>query len=189
MIKSLSKRIVSYLINLEVIDNSEESVAYYSYGAEITISSFINVLLVLFVGAITSNFFESITFLLCFIPLRQFTGGYHANTYFKCIFLFTLLFSIMLLIYRIILPYFSIYAAIIMLLFNIVTLISKCPVENKNKPLTDKQKKKYKCLAVTLGLFYSFIGVISKVFSYNIGVIFIFTSVLVSILVIVATIQ
>jgi len=44
-------------------------------------------------------------------------------------------------------------------------------------------------LAIILGLLYSMVGVTLKVLSYNIGVIFLYALMLISILVIVATVQ
>lgn len=189
MIKIISDNLLEYLIKSDVIDDNEDCVAYYRYGLEITISSILNIVLILLVGIISNNFFESIAFLICFIPLRQFTGGYHADTYFKCNLSFVTLFSLLLLIYNITFKFISIYAELTMLVFSLVIFITECPVENKNKPLTDKQKRKNGCLAVILGFLYGAIGVILKVLSYSIGVIFIYTLVLISLLIIVATLQ
>lgn len=189
MIKVISDNILKYLIKSEVIDDSKECSDYYRYGLEITISSILNIVLILLVGIISNNFFESVTFLICFIPLRQFTGGYHADTYLKCNLSFMLLFSVLLLIYNITFQFISFYAEFAMLVLSMIIFITECPVENKNKPLTDKQKKKNNHLAVILGLFYGVIGVILKVLSYSIGVIFIYTLVLISLLIIVAKLQ
>ena len=82
MIKKLTNHILSYLISSNAIDDNEETKDYYRYGIEITISSLINILLIIIIGIVSGNALESIVFLACFIPLRQFTGGFHAKTYF-----------------------------------------------------------------------------------------------------------
>lgn len=189
MIKTISNNLLKYLINSKVIDDCEDSIAYYKYGLEITISSILNILLILLIGIISNNFFESAAFLICFIPLRQFTGGYHASTYFKCHLSFVILFSLLLFIYNITFQHISVYTELTMLVCSLIIFITECPVENKNKPLTDKQKKKNNHLAVILGLLYGIIGVILKVLSYSIGVIFIYTLILISLLIIVAKLQ
>lgn len=79
MIKKLTNHILSYLISSNAIDDNEETKDYYRYGIEITISSLINILLIIIIGIVSGNALESIVFLACFIPLRQFTGGFHAN--------------------------------------------------------------------------------------------------------------
>ena len=189
MIEIISNNLLKYLIKSEVIDDSEDSVAYYRYGLEITISSILNIVFILLVGIISNNFFESVAFLICFVPLRQFTGGYHADTYFKCNLSFVILFSLLLLIYNLTFQFISIYAELTMLVFSLIIFATECPVEHKNKPLTDKQNKRNRRLAVILGLLYGAVGVVFKVLSYSIGVIFIYTLVLISLLIIVATLQ
>lgn len=74
MIKKLTNHILSYLISSNAIDDNEETKDYYRYGIEITISSLINILLIIIIGIVSGNALESIVFLACFIPLRQFTG-------------------------------------------------------------------------------------------------------------------
>ncbi len=189
MIKSISNKLLQYLIKADVIDKSEDALAYYKYGLEITISSLLNIVLIFSIGIISGQLIESILFLICFIPLRRFTGGYHANSYLKCNILFSVLFIILLLIFNLTVTRVSFYGCIIMLVFSIAIFLSECPMEHSNKPLTDSQKKKNKCLSIILGLLYGAIGVMSKVLSYNIGVLFLYTLVLISLLVIVATFQ
>lgn len=189
MIKSISNKLLQYLIKADVIDKSENALAYYKYGLEITISSLLNIILIVSIGIISGQLIESMIFLICFVPLRQFTGGYHANSYFKCNVLFSVLFIILLTIYNLTVTRISFYGCILMLVFSIVIFLSECPIEHPNKPLTDLQKKKNKYLSIILGLLYGAIGVMSKVLSYNIGVLFLYTLVLISLLVIVATFQ
>ena len=189
MIKSISNKLLQYLIKADVIDKSENALAYYKYGLEITISSLLNIVLIVSIGVISGQLIESILFLICFVPLRKFTGGYHANSYFKCNLLFSILFIILLTIYNLTVTRISFYGCILMLVFSISIFISECPIEHSNKPLTDSQKIKNKYLSIILGLLYGAIGVMSKVLSYNIGVLFLYTLVLISLLVIVATFQ
>lgn len=100
MIKKLTNHILSYLISSNAIDDNEETKDYYRYGIEITISSLINILLIIIIGIVSGNALESIVFLACFIPLRQFTGGFHAKTYFLCNLSFAVSFIILLIVYK-----------------------------------------------------------------------------------------
>ncbi|MCM1228262.1 MAG: accessory gene regulator B family protein [Clostridium sp.] len=84
MIKKLTNHVLEYLISSNVIENDDESKDYYQYGIEITISSLLNIVLIVAIGIVSGNILESILFLSCFVPLRQFTGGFHAKTYFLC---------------------------------------------------------------------------------------------------------
>ena len=44
----------------------------------------LNIVLVLLMGALTGHLLESVIYLAVFIAVRVITGGYHADTYFRC---------------------------------------------------------------------------------------------------------
>ena len=56
----------------------------YVYGFELIISSIIETGALLLVGFLIGKFVETILFLVSFSSIRFFSGGYHANSYFKC---------------------------------------------------------------------------------------------------------
>ena len=81
-------------------------------------------------------------FLISFIffsPIRLFSGGYHAKTYWGC-FIFTLVFFVLIIFLG---KYFHPNNAIPMLLIilsiNLICIFS--PVDNKNKPIKSKKRK------------------------------------------------
>ena len=189
MIKSISNKLFQYLLQANVIDKSEDILAYYKYGIEITISSLLNIVLIISIGFISGRLIESILFLICFVPLRQFTGGYHADSYFKCNFLFSVLYILLLIIYNLTASIITFYGELLIAIFSITVIITECPIEHPNKLLSNSQKKSNKYIAIILGLLYSMVRVTLKVLSYDIGVIFLCTLMLISILVIVATVQ
>jgi len=141
MIKKLTNHILSYLISSNAIDDNEETKDYYRYGIEITISSLINILLIIIIGIVSGNALESIVFLACFIPLRQFTGGFHAKTYFLCNLSFAVSFIILLIVYKFTNQYVTSYIVFLIIIFSCIIFFSECPVENKNKVITEEKKK------------------------------------------------
>ena len=98
MIQRFSKIILEYLLKSNVIENTDTDKEYYQYGIEITISSLLNIFLILVIGTVTRSFFESIIFLICVIIIRQFTGGFHADTYLKCNLIFCISFIAVLIL-------------------------------------------------------------------------------------------
>ena len=52
MIESLSNRVLQLLVDAEVINETEEVMEYYKYGIEITISSILNIVIILLIGLI-----------------------------------------------------------------------------------------------------------------------------------------
>ena len=85
MIEFLTNKLLKYISNKDVIDNvNEDVVAFYKYGIEITISSILNILIILTISLLFNALIDGFIFLLIFIPTRQFTGGFHADSYLKC---------------------------------------------------------------------------------------------------------
>lgn len=76
--------ILNFLTEQEAIGKADEVQDFYRYGIEITISSMLNIVLVLLMGALTGHLLESVIYLAVFIAVRVITGGYHADTYFRC---------------------------------------------------------------------------------------------------------
>ena len=182
MIKKLTNHILSYLISSNAIDDNEETKDYYRYGIEITISSLINILLIIIIGIVSGNALESIVFLACFIPLRQFTGGFHAKTYFLCNLSFAVSFIILLIVYKFTNQYVTSYIVFLIIIFSCIIFFSECPVENKNKVITEEKKKIHKVISVILCFLYGITGAILIMFSYKIGVILLYTLILISFL-------
>ena len=188
MVKRLSQRILQYLLHSGVIEDTNDEKEYYQYGIEITISSILNIILILGIGLLTWNILESVIFLLLFIPIRQFTGGFHASTYFKCNLSFCIVFSLILILYnftRVINTYLS-----ILITFTCVLLIiAECPIENKNKPIPEERKKFHKIMAALLSTIYGIVGIVFTAISNKYGALILYTLAAVAMLIIAAMLQ
>lgn len=112
--------ILNFLTEQEAIGKADEVQDFYRYGIEITISSMLNIVLVLLMGALTGHLLESVIYLAVFIAVRVITGGYHADTYFRC--------------------------NLLMCSTFIATAFVFCPVENKNKPIEKDKKPKFRAI-------------------------------------------
>lgn len=94
-----------------------------------------------------------IVILIFFCPIRLFSGGYHAKTYWGCFFISFIIFLGMIIIGK----YVSFNTSIIITSL-IVSLILVCifaPVDNVNKRIKSKEwrlKLKYISIAITLSL-------------------------------------
>lgn len=188
MIEKISNDVVKYMLKHGAILETDENKEYYQYGVEITISSVINIILILCIGLIFRSFTESVLFLLLFIPIRQYTGGYHANTYFKCNLTFAVSFSILLLFYHFTNMVLTSYFAILIVYVCILTIIFTCPIENPNKPIPQEKRKGHKIMAVTLGAIYGIIGVVLVAFANKYGALILYTLLLVTVLILAALI-
>ena len=189
MIEKLSQRVLQYLLNSGVIEDTNDEKEYYQYGIEITISSILNIILILGIGLLTWNILESVVFLLLFIPIRQFTGGFHASTYFKCNLSFCIVFSLILILYHFTGVVLNTYSSILITFICVSLIIAECPIENKNKPIPEKRKKFHKIMAALLSTIYGIVGIVLTAISNKYGALILYTLAAVAMLVIAAMLQ
>lgn len=74
-----------YCLRKNIIDVDKKEI--YRYGFKLIISDIINFSLIIVLGFILGRTIDSIVFLICLCGLRQFTGGFHAKTFWFCRFL------------------------------------------------------------------------------------------------------
>lgn len=127
---------------------SQEQYEIYVYGNELLLSFLFSTSIILVIGLLLKRFFQTILFLLIFILVRRCTGGYHANTYFKC-----KLTTVMTYLSVLGLSEYTSIEKIhykILLAIGLSIIISIGPIENPNKPLSVSQRKRNKLMGAVL---------------------------------------
>lgn len=144
--RTISRKVVEWLYGHEIIERSESNIYVYAY--ELLISSTISIFLILIASCVCGNIWYSLAFLLGFIPLRIYLGGYHASSHFNCYLAFLSVFlASVVLSYQIVATYgFRLITTC--LLFIIAFLYA--PVEAKNKRLPTEKKRKYRHISICL---------------------------------------
>ena len=186
MINKISSHILNFVS--KHFDISSEMRDIYQYGIEITLSSMLNIVLVLLCSLIMGSVWAGLIYLLVFIFLRSFTGGFHASTYFKCNLTMVITFIVTYCSYRIIIfcdPPIFIYEMVILL--NLIPIITCSPVPNKHKPLSNQQKDRSLNLSLIFASVLSLIGLICIVLNISIGAMIIMTITMVTVLIIIET--
>ena len=89
-------------------------------------------------------------FLSVFILVRQYTGGYHADTYVRCNAAFVLTYLLTVGIWIFCRVHDLKVAVWFILLGAYIIMAVLAPVENKNKPLDDEEVKKYKWKSIVI---------------------------------------
>ena len=98
MITSLAQYITGILLKNNIIEN--EHLDIYIYGFEVLISGALSLFIGLILGLIFSQLVECIVFLIVFVTLRKYCGGYHADTYLKCNTVFAINIAIVFELYQ-----------------------------------------------------------------------------------------
>lgn len=141
MVTYLSDKLLQNLIDKQAIDGTRQDVKdYYRYGIEITVSSLLNITLIVLISLALNSFFEGIIFLLIFVPLRQLTGGFHASTYLKCNLIFSLSFTAVIILYRLTSALLTVPTAFCLSAVGLGVILLVCPVANENKPITEEKR-------------------------------------------------
>lgn len=152
MITALAQYIAGCLLRNDIIDG--EKLDIYIYGFEVMISSISGFAIALILGLAFSQILECIVFLLIFVSMRSYCGGYHADTYLKCNSIFAATITVVMLLVKLE-PQYPVYVHFLVGVFSLVTVILLVPVESKFKPLDGAAKKKCKLISVLLTLLFS----------------------------------
>lgn len=142
MIQSYAARITFFLIKNQKITDEEKEV--YQYGFEALIAFLANITIILLLALVFGKLGVTIVFIVCYACLRQYTGGYHAANYKKCLILFVMLYTSNVIILEQLMNYDK---KGLVILASIISYIGICyigPVECENNKLEEGQIEKYK---------------------------------------------
>ena len=147
MINKLSSLISSKFVEHNIISKSVKYV--YRYGIEITISSIIGFVITCLIGLLFRMLMQTMLFYVIFILLRSMTGGYHAKTYLKCNFIFSII-TLFIVTFSKAAYEMQISFGILTLLFlpSIAIFIWIAPVENVNKPIKAEKRVYWKSISI-----------------------------------------
>lgn len=140
MFKYLAEEIAFFLIKNKILDIEDREI--YVYGLESILLNGITVVTMFILSALTKEMTHFIGFVLFFIPLRVFVGGYHSKKSETCYLMSTSFYLITLILIHFC-SQISLYQWVVactILMALLITLMS--PVVNPKHPLTDHQLKR-----------------------------------------------
>jgi len=156
LIGYLADRITDYFVKEEIISSEDRSV--YKYGSEVTISTIVGISVIILIGLIAGQALDSILFLLCFIPVRIYTGGYHADTYLKCNLSFCAVFIAYLIVKNNIPAQIEFILSAVFIAASLLTVFLLAPIENDNKPFYGGEKVRYRRISIAVSLILSLVS-------------------------------
>lgn len=148
MIKCLCARIAEVWCDSNVISGSDRE--EYIYGLELLISTIVNLFYLILISFLFGKQQLLIPYLLSFIPVRIFAGGYHARTHWGCVTFTTILYSLALLCVHIVPARLSTQVSYIIALFSLVVILSLSPVAAVNKPLSRGECKIFRRISLII---------------------------------------
>lgn len=135
----LSGKIAESLTNSGIITTEDKEL--YEYGLHHGLLMIINLLTTVVIGLLFKMVWQSFVFMIAYIPLRTYAGGYHAKTQFRCYLLSIVIMLAALFGIKQIPWTGSIGIGLTLCAIGIILYFS--PVEDKNKPLSSMEVKVY----------------------------------------------
>lgn len=149
MFEKASVKFTDILADKGVIQSSAKEVC--AYGLRQIFSSMINAFTTLLIGIVMGMIIEAVIFTIAYITIRIYAGGYHAKTPFRCYLLsIAILAAVMICMKHLTLNNIVYYLLMIM---SSATILYLSPVEDKNKPLDEKEIRVYKKRAACILIF------------------------------------
>lgn len=171
MLNRIASKITVKMIRQGIF--TEEMYDIYVYGFQLVLSFLLSVAVMLLIGVASNRVLNTILFLVVFVTLRSFTGGYHANTYGVCFLVTISVFVATLLLSEYIdinwLSYF------LLIIVGLPILYIWAPVEHYNKPLDNDDKARCKMISIILFLSFNIVGMFFTIVNASLGAVMFFT--------------
>ncbi len=132
-------RLIDSMIANRIIESSDKAI--YEYGLRQGMVILINIFATVIIGLMMSMVWQSLLFMTAYIPLRMYSGGYHAQTQRTCFFL-----SISMVIISLLAMKYLQTSTITILSTGMVAgiiILRFAPMEDENKPLSKYEIKVY----------------------------------------------
>jgi accessory gene regulator B len=136
---NLAAHVTDFFVKKKIIEPDMKEI--YCYGFELIISDVINFSLILLAGLCYGILTSSVLFLLCFVTVRIFCGGYHAKTSMVCR-IVTMAAYLLAMGGAYIFRTTALNSLWIGAVCALVIIVLLAPVENENKPLSKEKKRR-----------------------------------------------
>lgn len=114
----------------------------YRYGIQQGLNLALNILTTIIIGILCGMVYPSIMFLVCYMPLRSFCGGYHAKTHLRCYIYSVIMITCILLVAKY--TAFNIVVFEVLVLISLIIILLLAPVEDENKKLDSVEKRVFR---------------------------------------------
>lgn len=159
----IAKRMAAFFVRRGIISEERQTVEIYEYGLELILADLINFAMILLISSMLQGVGSGILYLMCFVSVRIFSGGFHARTHLRCGIAMVLFYLLFVLVCRGII---SVGAEVLIVgtMIAYIPLLKWVPVRNENRPLNDSKRRKnryraivsYIAWTITATLFVSF---------------------------------
>ncbi len=148
MFRNLAEDIAFLLITHKIISIDERDV--YMYGLEVILLNGSLLTVFLIISLLCGAMMNSLVYIKYFVPLRIFTGGYHAKTSEKCFVISTLMYGASIAAVKIFPLLYQRWEGRASGLISVLVILVMAPLINENNPLNQHQKKRNRIIAYSI---------------------------------------
>lgn len=166
--EKISNAITDFYIRKNYVPQDKREI--YSYGFQLILADIINFSIVILLGVFLGKVVDSILFLITLCSIRQFSGGFHAKTFWLCrLSMLSTFFCVTVISQLLPMQSYKIIVLVINIICTaVITFLS--PVKHPNKELNTKQKKQNKINAFITSFIMSAISIILIIAGFDKGV-------------------
>lgn len=153
MFHNLAVDVAFLLIKNKIVDIEQRDI--YIYGLEVILLNGSLLLVFLIISLLCGEMINFWAYLLFFLPLRIFSGGYHAESGERCFILSTILYGVSIIATKFLPLLFQSWFFNLIGVSAVIVIIVISPLVNKNNPLTKTQQKSNRiivCLLLAIDL-------------------------------------
>ncbi len=141
MIEKLAEYLVDWQIKRHYLSAEDQRLYQYAFG--LLIGQAVNILIACLLAAAFQEYMTVFVFLLSFIPLRSYAGGHHADNYTICTLLSTLILLGVCVMAKLIPAGIILTGSLISGAVCGFLIFLLAPVEDRNKPLDQAERRRY----------------------------------------------
>lgn len=155
MLNKIVNKTVDQFVLSNIVKSKERSI--YEYGLKNGIILIGNLLTILLIGVVTGYLEITFIFMMSYVPLRTYAGGYHAKGPVRC-YIISVVIAVGVIAIVLVLGEISIFWSIPFAL--LIYILS--PVEAPKKKLTNRQKLEYHRMTAIILMILSIVCIIAQ---------------------------
>ncbi len=139
-------KVVDFILDRQLENGmiSGEDTSVYRYGYTLVLEVMINIIIAIMIGLISGELVSVLLFMVMFIPLRSYCGGYHASKTWICIILSNIAVAGVVLVvkkFQFAVDYIPLLTAEVI---GTAVILLLAPIQSEAKKLSDNEKQVYK---------------------------------------------
>jgi len=148
LFRNLAEDIAFLLIKHKILDIEQRDI--YIYGLEVILLNGGLVLMFLTISLLFGVMINFWAYLIFFLPIRIFSGGYHAKTSERCFVLSTVMYGLSIALTKFIPLLYTLWEWRIAGIVSLFVILVMAPLINENNPLSKTQRKRNRIIVYIL---------------------------------------